>query len=239
MTDRFDYPSNLSKAGSYGDWRGAFWPPAESYAIAQLDLAAAAPPLGEDVMGGLAALKSAIEAEWAAVRRGGDLGRQFADPPAVAAAMRRIAQGLPSAADRDALMLRAQAAENGYDPEILAELFGLAEDVAVVAGHITTWPGKQDAGLPTAFACARDTARHDIVARAAGDTSAVAEYLKGLHVDLRLGDLPIFVATKLFFMGGEGNCHRSTSRTSFLRTRGSRTPRSRRPITSPTRTGAA
>ncbi len=116
--------------------------PAESYAIAQLDLAAAAPPLGEDVMGGLAALKSAIEAEWAAVRRGGDLGRQFADPPATAAAMRRIAPGLPSAADRDALMLRAQAAENGYDPEILAELFGLAEDVAVVAGHITTWPGK-------------------------------------------------------------------------------------------------
>jgi len=208
MTDRFDYASNLSQAGSYGDWRGAFWPPAESYAITQLDLVAAAPPLAEDAMDGLAALKSAIETEWAAAKRGGDFGhRRFADPPTVAAAMRRIALGLPGAADRRALELRAQAVRDGYDQETLAELFGTAEDIAVVAGHITTWPGKQDAGLPTAFACARDTARHDIVARAAGDAGAVAEYLKELHADLRLGDLPIFVPTSLFFMAGEGNCH--------------------------------
>ncbi|HEV2377243.1 MAG TPA: hypothetical protein VGS19_34405 [Streptosporangiaceae bacterium] len=206
--DRFDYALNLSRAGSYHAWRGAFWPPTDTYAVSHMDLAEATPPLGDGFLRGLAALKATIEAEWATAKRNGgpDL-RRFTDPDAVAAAMRDLAQFLPTEADRRALTLRAQAVCDGYTPDALAELFGVAEDVAVVGGHITTWPGKQAAGLPTAFACARDKGRQDIVADAIADKTAVTDYLRDLHADLRLGELPVFTPTNLFFMAGEGNFH--------------------------------
>jgi hypothetical protein len=206
--DRFDYALNLGRAGSYQGWRGAFWPPAHSYTITYLDLAQSTPPLGEEFRRELAALKSAIEAEWA-IAKDSDAAAppRFTDPDAITAVMGRLAQFLPAEADRRALLLRAQAVRDGYGPDALAGLFGIAEDIAVVAGHITTWPGKQGAGLPTAFGCARDKARQDIVASATADMAPVGDYLRDLHADLRLGDVPAFAPANLFFMAGEGNFH--------------------------------
>lgn len=208
VADRFDYASNLKQVGSYRGRRSAFWPPARSYTISCLDLATATPLLGPGFLRSLAGLRTAIETEWQAVKEVGSPTRtRFTDPPPIADAMRRVGACLPGDADRRAIVLRSRAIENGYNADILKELACLEEEIAVVAGQVATWYGKEPGGLPTAFACRRDDTRQSIVADALQCLDEVAAYLAGLHVDLRLGCLPAFAATQLFFMAGEGNLH--------------------------------
>src|SRR6266550_2274566 len=206
--DRFDYSGNVGRAGSYGGHRSAFWPPVGSYAVSCTDLAAATPALGDAFLRGLAELQAAIDEEWRTAKEVGPPARtRFADPPLVASAMRAIAECLPGAVDRRAIELRAQAIEHGYHAAILAELAELEEEIAVVAGQVATWYGKQPGGLPTAFGCRRDDARQRVVAGALQRLDEVAGYLTGLHADLRLADVPAFAVTRVFFMAGEGNLH--------------------------------
>ncbi|HYI62220.1 MAG TPA: hypothetical protein VEW93_10490 [Acidimicrobiales bacterium] len=205
---RFDYAANLGRAGTYRAHRGAFWPPAESHVVSCLDLAATAPELGHDALRGLTELRDAIDAEWRRTKEAGAPGRtRFTDPRPVAAALRAVGQHLRSEVDRHAVTLRAAAIEDGYDDDILKALADVEEDVAVVAGQIATWYGKQLGGLPTAFACRRDDTHQAKVQAATGELGDVSAYLAGLHADLRLGDTPAFLATQLFFMAGEGNLH--------------------------------
>lgn len=206
--DRFDYGTNLSRAGSYRGHRSAFWPPVARYELSCLNFAGTTPDLGDGFLRGLADLKDEIEAEWKRVKEVGiPARRRFNQPLPVAEAMRRIAEYLPGDADRRAVTLRAQAVQNGYDDDILRELAGLQEDFTVVAGQVSTWYGKEVKGLPTAFACRSDEAHQSLVTAALGADEEVAAYLRGLHADLRVGDLPAFGAARLFFMAGEGNLH--------------------------------
>ncbi|MFI1160765.1 hypothetical protein [Streptomyces sioyaensis] len=206
--DRFDYAHNLPKAGNYRKYRGGFWPPASGYEVSCLDLAPQTPELGPDFLRSLAALKSAVEAEWQTVKEIGiPARRRFNDPGAIAEAMRAIIPHLSGEADKRALTLRANAVENGYTDEILKELKGLEEELTVVAGQISTWYGKEVRGLPTALACRRDERSQAHVERALENKGEVEGYLRRLHPDLRLGDLPAFGVTNLFHMAGEGNLH--------------------------------
>lgn len=205
---RFDYAVNLDRAGSYRAHRSAIWPPAERLEVACLDLAATAPDLDDPAVEALARLRDAVDAEWRRTKVDGPPARtRFTDPGPIAAALRQVGEHLPEAVDRRAIALRADAIEGGYDDEILEALADLEEEVAVVAGQIATWYGKQLGGLPTAFACRRDAALQARVQEAAGDTSDVSAYLAALHADLLLGDTPAFLATQLFFMAGEGDLH--------------------------------
>ncbi|UBU11417.1 hypothetical protein [Nonomuraea gerenzanensis] len=216
---RFDYSHNRAAVGTFRDRRSAFWPPSGGYQLACLDLAAETPDLGAGLLAGLATLKSAVEAEWhqakdaaapAEGRRPASLpetGRRFQTPALIASAMRDIAKHLPGDADRRALGLRADAVERGYPTEALCELAELREDVTLVAGHLGTWSGKDPGGLPTAFACRRDDAGQEFVTAALAERDRAEPYLRTLMADLRLGDLPAFAATRLFFMAGEGNLH--------------------------------
>ncbi|WP_182875527.1 hypothetical protein [Microbispora sp. H10670] len=206
--DRFDYTANLARATTYGDHRNAFWPPSDRYELRRLDLADAAPALGPAFLRDLAALGAAVEDEWRTVKTVGAPARtRLPDPLPVAEAMRRIGGHLPGEVDRRALALRADAVQHGYTDDILQELVGVEEDVAVVAGQISTWYGKDLRGLPTAFACRRDPDRQADVSEALTYQEDVAKYLARLHADLRLGDVPAFAATRLFFMAGEGALH--------------------------------
>jgi hypothetical protein len=206
---RFDYVRNRAAVGTFRDWRSAFWPPSTGYRLACLDLAAETPDLGGGLLAGLAALKAAVDADWQQAKQEGspEDSRRFHAPALVASAMRDIAKHLPGDADRRALSLRADAVEHGYPAEALRELAELAEDVTLVAGHLGTWPGKDAGGLPTAFACRRDEVGQEFVAAALAERDKVEPYLRTLMADLRLGDLPAFGATRLFFMAGEGNLH--------------------------------
>lgn len=206
--DRFSYVVNLTRAGSYRNYREPFWPPATSWNMVVLDLCNAIPKFGDDFQAMLAELRVAIDAEWDKAKdRGIAVKRRLADPAVVAAAMRRIAQHLPSDVDTSALMLRADAVEHGYEDAILRQLTMHEEDVTVIAGQVSTWYGKDVRGLPTAFACRRDEQRQVDVAKALELLPDVAIYLSRLHPDLGLGDLPAFGACQLFFMAGEGNLH--------------------------------
>jgi len=206
--DRFDYISNLSNAGSYRSHRSAFWPPVHSYQVSCLDLAGSTPELGDVFLRSLADLKSAIEAEWHRVKEIGVPARwRFNDPLSIAEAARRVGAYLPGDADRRALSLRANAVQEGYTDEILQELADLEEEYTVVVGQISTWYGKEVKGLPTAFACRCDEVGQAWVTGALENKEEAAAYLRRLHTDLRLGDLPSFGAAKLFFMAGEGNLH--------------------------------
>jgi hypothetical protein len=206
--DRFEYLTNVRRAGSYRGRRSAFWPPIGNYAVSCTDLAAVTPPVGAAFLRGLAELEAAIDAEWRTAKETGPPARtRFADPTRVAGAMRALGSCLPREADRRAVELRTRAIERGYDPDILEELAGLDEEITVVAAQVATWYGKEPGGLPTAFACRRDEARQRVVAAALEDLDEVRRYLRGLHADLRLGDIPAFAATQLFFMAGEGNLH--------------------------------
>ncbi|MCX0242541.1 hypothetical protein [Streptomyces drozdowiczii] len=208
MPDRFDYPSNLARAGSYRTHRSAFWPPAASYALGCLDLAAATPDLGDGFRRALGGLRGAVEAEWQRVKEIGiPARRRFNEPMAIAEAVRGVAKHLPGEADRRAAELRANAVQDGYDDDILRELAALEEEVTLVAGQVSTWYGKEVRGLPTAFGCRTDDTRQALVAEALADRDEAAAHLRGLHADLRLGDLPAFGAAELFFMAGEGNLH--------------------------------
>ncbi|MEO3787436.1 hypothetical protein ABGB12_29260 [Actinocorallia sp. B10E7] len=206
--DRFDHASNLSRTGTYREYRSAFWPPSAGYELSCLDLGPAGPGLGGEFLAGLAALKSAIEAEWQRVKEiGVPARRRFNDPAPVAKALREIGGRLPGEQDRRAAALRADAVEGGYSDEILAELAGLKEEYTLVAGQVSTWYGKEVKGLPTAFACRRDGVRQAFVDAASGMREETGDYLRSLHPDLKLGDVPAFGAAELFFMAGEGNLH--------------------------------
>ncbi|MFD6422868.1 hypothetical protein [Streptomyces sp. NPDC060198] len=206
--DRFDYPSNLASAGSYRTHRSAFWPPSDGYALGCLDLSGATPDLGDGFRPALADLRVAVEAEWQRVKEIGiPARRRFNDPTAIAQAVRGVAEHLPGEADRRAAELRANAVQDGYDDDILRELASLQEQITLVAGQVSTWYGKEVRGLPTAFACRADEARQQLVDDALAGRDEVTDYLRGLHADLRLGDLPAFGAAELFFMAGEGNLH--------------------------------
>jgi hypothetical protein len=205
---RFNYPFNLSRAKSYQGHRSPFWPPADRYEISFLELAQAAPDLGDGFRRGLADLHTAIELEWQRVKESGAPSRtRFTDPAPIARALREVGACLPGKADRQAVEMRASAIEQGYDVATLKTLADIEEDVAVVAGQIATWYGKQLGGLPTAFASRRDDARQGAVDDACDSFTDVRAYLAQLHADLRLGEVPAFAATELFFMAGEGNRH--------------------------------
>ncbi|MDT9687045.1 hypothetical protein Q5762_01520 [Streptomyces sp. P9(2023)] len=206
--DRFAYESNLAAAGSYRAHRSAFWPPSRSYALACLDLADTTPALGDGFPAALAALKTAVEAEWQRVKELGiPARRRFNEPESVAEAMREVAKHLPGEDDRRAAELRAHAVQEGYDDAILQELATLQEEFTVVAGQISTWYGKDVRGLPTAFGCRADETRQRLVTEALAAPDEVAARLGRLHADLRVGELPAFGAAELFFMAGEGNLH--------------------------------
>lgn len=208
MADRFDFEFHVDAAGGYRGRRSAFWPPADAYAVAVLDLAPDLPDLGEGFRHHLARLRDAVETQWLAQKDGPDPGRtRFADPGPAAAAMTAIGADLVEEVDRTAVALRARALADGYDDEILQALVGMEEDVAVVAGRLATWLGKENTGLPSAFACRRDDALQARVAAADATHDAVAAYFRRLHTDLRVGAVPAFSATRLFFMAGEGNLH--------------------------------
>ncbi|WP_369171295.1 hypothetical protein AB5J49_26810 [Streptomyces sp. R28] len=206
--DRFDHASNLGRAGSYRTYRSAFWPPAGSYALGCLDLAGSTPALGDGFRRALADLKAAVEAEWHRVKEiGVPARRRFNDPLAIAEAVRDVAKHLPGEADRRAAELRANAVQDGYDDDILQELAALEEEFTVVAGQISTWYGKEVRGLPTAFGCRADAERQRLVTDALAHRDEATAQVRRLHPDLRLGDLPAFGASELFFMAGEGNLH--------------------------------
>ncbi len=206
--DRFAYGTNLERATSYRERSHASWPPAYDYRVSYLDLANEVPALGAGLHAELEALRAAIEAEWkhchtssAAAAAG------MQDAAAIARCLRRIAELLPGEADRRALGLRASVIERGHVNGTLAALADIDEDIAIVAGKLATWYGQQAGGLPTAFGCVRDTASQASVTAARARLGDVTAYLLGLHEHLRLGEVPAFTATRLFFMAGEGNRH--------------------------------
>ncbi|UQA95670.1 hypothetical protein [Streptomyces halobius] len=206
--DRFDYAHNLDKAGTYHKHRSPFWPPSSSYEISCLNFAEHTPDFGPDFLRSLTVLKSAVEAEWQKVKEIGiPARRRFNDPQPIADAMRAVGAHLPGEDDRRAVTLRAAAVQDGYNDETLRQLATLEEEFTVVSGQISTWYGKEVKGLPTAFACRRDASGQALVERALEDRGEVEGYLRGLHADLRLGDVPAFGATHLFHMAGEGNLH--------------------------------
>jgi len=214
--DRFDYAANLARAGSYGACLEAFWPPVPSWTPNMLDLAPEAPGDAPGLGAALTELGAAIEAEWAhskiaapvlAARPDPASPPPFTNPAAVAAALRAVGARLAGPADQEAVGLRARMVESGYDLDTLRRLGTLQDDVAVVAAHLLTWYGKEVGGRPTAFACRRDPVRQRAVEEAVRGVDDARRYLAALHADLRVGELPSFAATRLFFMAGEGNLH--------------------------------
>ncbi|RMM36650.1 hypothetical protein ALP73_01444 [Pseudomonas coronafaciens pv. garcae] len=206
--NRFDYSGNLARATTYRGYRNMFWPPFDSYNITSLDLTPANPSLGGAWQQRLDALRTAIEEQWRDAKLHGVSERtRFSDPSAVAHALRELGDDLERPHDRQALLLRAKAIDDGYDNEILKTLAGLQEEVTLVAGQLATWYGKQTGGLPSAFGCQLNKDRQQDVEQAMALVDQVPAYLKSLHTQLRLGDVPAFAATDLFFMAGEGNLH--------------------------------
>jgi hypothetical protein len=206
VISRFDYEANRRAAGTYARHRSAFWPPSDRYAISILDLEGAAPSLAHEFDERIGALRDAIEEEWlqAAMDEAGD---GLTEPPAVASILRSLADLLPAEGDRQALALRAGAVEDGYRTEDLEALSVLAEDVSIVAARISTWYGKHLDRMPTAFGCQADSQRQRLVLEARTLEEDVREYLRSLHADLQLSEVPAFAPSRLFFMAGEGNLH--------------------------------
>lgn len=205
---RFDYPANRSDAQGYHRYHGAFWPPADDYAVSAVTLS---PPFGDagaEVVPLLVSLRDVIEAEWLLRKASGDTdGSAFSRADTVSSLLRGIAACLPNEADREALGWRADAVDDGYDEVGLQALADLEEDVTVVAGHLATWFGKHPGGMPTAFGCRVDAVRQRVVSEALQDREDVGRYLATLHPDLQLGAVAAFSVTQLFFMAGEGNLH--------------------------------
>jgi hypothetical protein len=205
---RFDFEANVENASSYTSSLSPFWPPAESYRIAFLDLAEAAPAAPAEFYSVLARLRSAIESEWAAGKSGADGERtRFLQPEPVAKALVRIADLVEREVDRTILLARAQCVAEGYSDEALAEMATPGEQLAVVAAKLATWYGKEVGGRPTAFACRRNEELGVIVDHLSSRRDEAAQYLRALHADLELRDIPVFAPSELFFMAGEGNLH--------------------------------
>jgi hypothetical protein len=205
--NRFDYEGNVRRAGSYDGYRDAFWPPTDAVLVALLDVAVEGPDLCGSLRQDFRDLRDAIDAEWHHAwdgRHGHPSG--LVEPAAVAAALRRIGAHLSRDADRRAALLRADAIDTGCHDGAHEALARLDEEVAVVAGQLATWHGKQRARMPTAFACRRDPA-HRVVGEVIGTTDEAAAFLRGLHPDLRLRPVPAFAAARVFFMAGEGDRH--------------------------------
>lgn len=206
--DRFDFDGNIERAGRYRDYRSSLWPPAQSYDLSCLDLACEMPELGTEFDSALGYLAAVVETEWARVKQIGiPERRRFNDPDAAAAAMAAVAELLPDEQSRRAAELRTQAVGTGYTDEILAELAKLDEPTTVVCGQVSTWFGKETRGLPTVFGCRTDPELQPLVTRTVEFDSEVRAYLRSLHADLLVGDMPAFAATRLFLMAGEGNRH--------------------------------
>jgi len=190
--DRFAYGTNLERAISYRGQSHGAWPPAYDYHLSYLDLASEVPALGAGLHTEMETLRTAIEAKWQ-------------DAAGIARCLRRIAALLPGEADRRALGLRANIVERSHVDGTLGALAGVDEDITIVAGNLATWSGQQAGGLPTAFGCVRDTASQASVTAARARLGDVTAYLTQLNDQLRLGEIPAFTATRLFFMAGEGN----------------------------------
>jgi hypothetical protein len=206
--DRFAYGSNLERATGHPAWSHGLWPPVYDYRLFYLDLASEVPALGAGLHAELETLRAAIEAEWKRCQAlGATAAPRMQSAATIARCLRRISELLPAGADRRALELRAEVVERGHDDATLAAFAGLDEDITMVAGKLATWYGNQAGGLPTAFGCVRDTAAQASVTAARSRTGDVTAYLLGLHDQLRLGEVPAFTATRLFFMAGQGNRH--------------------------------
>lgn len=206
MSSRFDYQANRRAAGTYTRHRSPLWPPCDRYAISTLDLSSAAPQLERGFGERLGVLRDVIEEEWlqAATEEG---GKAFADPAAVASALRSLVKLLPAEDDRQALALRADAVADGYRPEDLETLSLLEEDLTIVAARISTWYGKHLHRMPTAFGCQADSRRRELVLEARTREEDARRYLRSLHTDLQLSEVPAFAPSQLFFMAAEGNLH--------------------------------
>lgn len=205
---RFDFARNLARASQYRGWKKPFWPPGSNYRLIDCTIGCTLPDADGAIAAELAALRDLVEASWTeATSNAGGAPYRMPNAAAVAARLRRIAGVLPRASDRRGVELRADALELGYDESILAALAAGDEEVALAAGNISTWFGKQRGGLPTAFGCRVDLEEQAAVDAAAGLRKEIEDYLRSLHAALRLGDVPAFAATKLFFMAGEGDRH--------------------------------
>ena len=208
MDARFDHVANIAQATRYKGNRNYFWPPLGQYTVHALDIAGFADSVPHEITAELDVLRDLIEAEWSTCKaRGAPSRTRMHAAEAIAACLRRIAPALPHEQDRQALELRADAVESGYDEAALAALAEIEEETALVAGQIATWYGKQTGGLPTAFGCVRDHAKSQAVATARRLDDEAATYLRGLHAWLRLGDVPAFAPVNVFFMAGEGDRH--------------------------------
>ena len=208
MPDRFDHDANLARAGSWRAHRSPFWPPAQGYRLACLDIGSAGPDLGEPAAALFERLRALIEAEWQAEKAERPGARTaFHDPGPIADTLAALADCLPREEDRLAARLRAAAIRDGYTDEALEKLAAIDEEVTLVAGRISTWYGKETGGLATAFACRRDDGLLAAVEAACDRLDDVAARLRDLHAHLRLGALPAFVPADLFFIAGEGNRH--------------------------------
>ena len=96
---------------------------------------------------------------------------------------------------------------SGYAEDRVAELMRAEENVAIVAGQISTWFGKEVRPRPTAFGSMRDERLTALLNARAPDRAPIDEYLSGMHKALAVRDIPYFVPSTLFFMAGEGNLH--------------------------------
>ncbi len=206
--DRFAYGTNLERTTGHRERSHASWPPAYDYRLSYLDLANEVPALGAELHTELETLRAMVEAEWRRCHAvTSHAAASMQDAAAIARCLRRIAELLPGEADRRALGLRADLVERGHVDGTLAAVAGIDEDITIVAGKLAAVHGKQAGELPTAFGCVRDTASQTSITAARARLGDVTAYLLGLHEQLRLGEVPAFTATRLFFMAGEGNRH--------------------------------
>lgn len=206
--DRFEYRENLQRASSYKKYRSALWPPLKRYALFGLQLSESIPELSAEAIAALDTLRIIVEKEWQLEKaEGSKKERKYQDAIGAAAAMFEFSKHLPNEIDKRAVELRATALMEGYSDSALIELKNIQEDIALVVGRISTWYGKQVGGLPTAFACRCNFEKQDKVLQAMACTLEISQYLKTLHTDLILGELPAFTASNVFYMVGEGNLH--------------------------------
>lgn len=207
--DRFAFENNLQNVRTFDGWLSSFWPPSPDYKVFFLNLRSKVPAIfGEDLSTELSMLNLLVDANWQArktLRQGNGISLGNAGP--IAECLRRISSMLSNDADRRVLEIRANAVESGYDDTGLSELARTNEEISFVAGNISTWYGKQKGGLPTAFGCIRDDQETSIVEKAYEYLDECGQYLFSLHKHLRLGSIPAFSPTQIFFMAGEGNRH--------------------------------
>jgi len=207
MKNRFDYEGNRRASREYGHRWSAFWPAAPDYEMSVMNLTDWA-PTSPDLQPELSRLRDVIEAQWSVAKQALRNGEEACiDAPAIAEALRVLSTKLTNESDVVAATLRAHALVAGYTDEALKALTGLDERIAVVAGSLSTWFGKQKSAMPTAFAAVVDDSKQRLVEEASGTLADVAQHMAKLHAHLALDNVPEFAATNVFFMAGEGNAH--------------------------------